>query len=152
MFRVYTDPSPCPRFLSRTSVSELIATCNNFLRCGRLSSSEVVQCACPKAACSHGRHCRLPKWPSPRITSDPSLRCSVNKTLSEADSGMDAWTVFISVNVPLVSTWTCGLEHAYCFWRKMGRGGSVPEKLSWFIRHLSDGLYIYFVQICEISH
>ena len=28
---------------------------------------------------------------------------------------------------------------------------SVPEKLSWFIRHLSDGL-IYSIQICEISH
>ena len=27
---------------------------------------------------------------------------------------------------------------------------SVPEKLSWFIRHLSDGQYS--IQICEISH
>ena len=31
---------------------------------------------------------------------------------------------------------------------------SVTEKLAWFIRHLSDGLYlfIYSIQICEISH
>ena len=28
---------------------------------------------------------------------------------------------------------------------------SVPEKLSWFIRQMSDGL-IYSIQICEISH
>ena len=34
-----------------------------------------------KAACASGRYCRLPKWPWPRTTSNPSLGCSVNKTL-----------------------------------------------------------------------
>ena len=37
-----------------------------------------------KAACSHGRHCKLPKWPWPRMTSDLSLGCSVNTILSGA--------------------------------------------------------------------
>ena len=37
-----------------------------------------------KAACAHGRYCGLPKWPWPRITSDPRLGCSVNKTQSGA--------------------------------------------------------------------
>ena len=48
MFHVYTDPSPCPKFLSRTSVCELVATCSDFLGLGRPSASEVVQCACSK--------------------------------------------------------------------------------------------------------
>ena len=30
MFHVYTDPSPCPRFLSQTFVSELVATCSDL--------------------------------------------------------------------------------------------------------------------------
>ena len=34
-FCVYTDPSPSRRFLSQTSVSELVATCSDFLRRGR---------------------------------------------------------------------------------------------------------------------
>ena len=79
MFRVYTDPSPCPRFLSRMSVSEHVATCSDFLGHGRPSLSEVVQ-----YAYSCGRYCRLPKWGWPRMTSDPSLGCSVNTILSGA--------------------------------------------------------------------
>ena len=55
MFRVYTNPSPCPRFLSRTSVSEIVTTCSDFLGRVHPTSSKVVQCACPKAACSRGR-------------------------------------------------------------------------------------------------
>ena len=30
MFRVYIDPSPCPRFLSRTFVSEVVASCGDY--------------------------------------------------------------------------------------------------------------------------
>ena len=30
MFRIYTDPSLCLRFMSRMSMSELVATCSNF--------------------------------------------------------------------------------------------------------------------------
>ena len=48
LFRVYTDPSPCPRLLPRMSLSQLVATCNDFLGHGRTNSSEVVQCACSK--------------------------------------------------------------------------------------------------------
>ena len=84
MFLVHTDLNPSPIFLSPTSVSELVTTCSDFLGHGRPSSSEVVQCACPKATCSRGRHCRLPKLLWSWITSDPSLECSVNKTLSGA--------------------------------------------------------------------
>ena len=55
--------------------------CSDFLRgCSKF----IWGCAMSmfKAACSHGRYCRLPKWPGPRMTSDPSLGCSVNKPLS----------------------------------------------------------------------
>ena len=37
-----------------------------------------------KASCARGHYCRPPKWPWPRLTSDPSLRCNVNKTRSAA--------------------------------------------------------------------
>ena len=83
-FRVNTYPSLCPRFLSRTSVSELVATCNNFLGCKRLNSSQVVQCACSKPPVRLVDDCRPPKWPWPWMTSDPSLGCSINKTRSGA--------------------------------------------------------------------
>ena len=56
-----------------------------MLRFPRTRTSEFVRgCAMSmlKAACSCGHYCRLPKWPGPRMTSDPSLGCSVNKTLS----------------------------------------------------------------------
>ena len=50
------------------------------------SDTDVRGCAIRmlKAAWARGRYCRLPKWPWPRITSDPSLGCSVNKTRSGA--------------------------------------------------------------------
>ena len=42
MLRVYTDPSPCPRFLSRMSVSKLVPTCSDFLGRRHPSSSAHV--------------------------------------------------------------------------------------------------------------
>ena len=82
MFRVYTDPSPCPRLLPWTSVSDLVATCSDFLGHGRPSSSEVVQCACSKPPVYVVATAGYQKWPLPRVTSDPSLGCSVNTILS----------------------------------------------------------------------
>ena len=82
MFRVYTDPSPNPRLLPWTSVSELIATCSDLLGHGRPSSSEVVQCACSKPPLHVVATAGYQKWPLPRVTSDPSLGCSVNTILS----------------------------------------------------------------------
>ena len=54
------------------------------------SDTDVRGCAIRmlKAAWARGRYCRLPKWPWPRITSDPSLGCSVNKTRSGARTRM----------------------------------------------------------------
>ena len=82
MFRVYTDPSPCPRLLSRTSVSELVATCSDFLGHGRPSSSEVMKRACSKLPVHVVATKFGPKWQRTRMTSDPSLGCSVNTILS----------------------------------------------------------------------
>ena len=82
MFRVYTDPSLCPRLLPRTSVSELVATCSDFLGNGRPSSSEVVQCACSKPPVYVVATAGYQKWPLSRVKSDPSLGCSVNTILS----------------------------------------------------------------------
>ena len=80
MFRVYTGPSP--RFLSRTSVSELVATCSDFLGRGRLSTSKVMKWACSKPPV-HVVAAKLgPKWPWTQMTSDPSLGYSVNTILS----------------------------------------------------------------------
>ena len=81
-FRVYTDPSPCPKIF----VSDLRSS---SLHVAIFSDADVRVfrgCAMrmPNAACSCGRYCRLPKCPWPRMTSDPSLWCSVNKTLSGA--------------------------------------------------------------------
>ena len=42
MLRVYTDPSPCPRFLSRMSASKLVPTCSDFLGRRHPSSSAHV--------------------------------------------------------------------------------------------------------------
>ena len=71
-------------------VSELIATCSDFLGRGRPSSSKVVQCACSKPPVHVVANYRLPKWPWawPWMTWDPSLGSSVNKTLS----GARTWT------------------------------------------------------------
>ena len=91
MFRVYTDPSPCPRLLSRTSVSKLVATCSNFLGHGRPSSSGVVQCACSKPPVHVVTTAGYQKWPLPRVTSDPSLRCSVNTILSGSRTLTRTW-------------------------------------------------------------
>ena len=82
MFGVYTDPSLSLRFLSRNSVSELVATCSDFLRHGRPSTSGVMKRACSKAlvhvvATKFGL-----KWSWTRMTLDPSLGCSVNTILS----------------------------------------------------------------------
>ena len=71
-------------FLSRTSVSELVATCSDFLRHRRQSSSEVVQCACSKPPVHVVATVGYQKWPLPRVTSDPSLGYSVNTILSGA--------------------------------------------------------------------
>ena len=82
MFGVYTDPSLSLRFLSWTSVSELDATCSDFLRHGRPSTSGVMKRACSKApvhvvATKFGL-----KWSWTQMTVDPSLGCSVNTILS----------------------------------------------------------------------
>ena len=84
MFCVYTDPSPCPRLLPRSSVSELVTTCSDFLGHGRPSSSKVVQCACSKPPVHVVTTAGYQKWPLPGVTSDPSLGCSVNTILSGA--------------------------------------------------------------------
>ena len=49
-----------------------------------ISSDVDVQCTCskPPVHVVATRYCRLPKWPGPQMTSDPSLGYSVNKTLS----------------------------------------------------------------------
>ena len=46
MFCVHTDLSLSPRYLSRTSMPELVTMCSDILRCRRLSSFEVAQCIC----------------------------------------------------------------------------------------------------------
>ena len=88
IFRVYTDPSPSPRFLSRTSVSELVATYSNFLGGGRPSTSEVMKRACSKLPVHVFATKFGPKWPWTRMTSDPSLGCSVNTVLSGSRTQM----------------------------------------------------------------
>ena len=85
MFRVYTDPSPS--LSSRTSVSDLVATRSDFLGRGRPRSSEIVLCACSKPPVQVLATAGYQKWPGPRVTSDPSLGCSVNIILS------GAWTL-----------------------------------------------------------
>ena len=82
MFRVYTDTNPRARLLPRMSVSELMATCSDFLRHERPSSSKVVQCACSKPPLHVVTTAGYQKWPLPLVTSDPSLGCSVNTILS----------------------------------------------------------------------
>ena len=72
----------CPRFCLGRPVSELVATCSNFLGHGRPEFNQNCAMRMFKAACSRGCCCRLPKWPWPRMTSDRSLGCSVNRTLS----------------------------------------------------------------------
>ena len=63
---------PCPS----------VATCSDFLGCKR-----------PRLCNAHAQSClfmcsllQLPKWPWPQMTSDLSLRCSVNTTLSGAQT------------------------------------------------------------------
>ena len=88
IFHVYTDPSPSPRFLSRTSMSELVATCSNFLGRGHPSKSEVMKSACSKPPVQVFATKFGPKWLWTRMTSDPSLGCSVNKVLSGSRTRM----------------------------------------------------------------
>ena len=81
MFRVYTDPSPCLRFLSWTSsvrAGHYVCWTRAFSpRNSARSFGLAVRIL--KAACSRGRYSRLPKLPWPRMISD-----SVNKILSGA--------------------------------------------------------------------
>ena len=44
-----------------------------------------------KADGSRDRYCRLPKWPLPQVTSDPSLGCSVNTILSGSRTLTRTW-------------------------------------------------------------
>ena len=90
MFHVYTDPSPSPRFL----VSDVRVCPSPSLHVVISSDTDVWSCAMNmlKAACA-SRGC-YQKWPWPRMTTDPSLRCSVNTTLS--------------------GTWTWMLEQCKC--------------------------------------
>ena len=57
-----------------------------------------------KSACSCGLYSRLPKWPCPLMTSDPSLECSVNTTLSGARIKM-----LISVGIPIIKIRPSGI-------------------------------------------
>ena len=50
--------------------------------------------------CSRGRYCRLLKWPWPRMTSDTSLGCSVNKTQLGIWTGTHKCLDSVSVNAP----------------------------------------------------
>ena len=98
MFRVYTDPSPCPRFLSRTSVSKLVATCSNFFGHGSLSSSKVVQCACSKPLFTWSLlWATKMAGASDDLGSEPRMLCKQN---SVRDSDMDSDSVNC-VNAPL---------------------------------------------------
>ena len=63
-----------PRFFFQTSVSELVATCSDFLGLRRLSSSEAMQCTC-----SQSRVLVVATAGYQNV-----LGCSVNKTRSGA--------------------------------------------------------------------
>ena len=91
MFWVYTNQSLCPRLLPRTSVSELVATCSDFLGHGRPSSSKVVQCACSKPLIHVVPTVGYQKRPLPRVTSNPSLGYNVTTTHSGARTLTRTW-------------------------------------------------------------
>ena len=74
MFRVYTYPSPCPRFVSHMSVSELVAPCGDFVGRGRPSSSEVVQYACSKPPV----HVVAAVWASYQVRKIAGCACAEN--------------------------------------------------------------------------
>ena len=71
MSEIFCLGRPCPSSLLHVAIS---SDTDEFVR----------GCAMRmlKAACSRGHCCRLPKWPWPRMISDLSLRCSLNKILS----------------------------------------------------------------------
>ena len=75
IFRFYTDPSPFLRFLSRTSVSELVDTCSDFLRHRRPRLCNSIRCAW------HAFTKSLLQASKMTGASD-DLGCSVNKTVT----------------------------------------------------------------------
>ena len=98
-------------------------------------------------------------WIRALLLTHPSWPVSVCSTMSPSSaSGCSA--LGNPSRVPLASTaswrnsctltsgdtdWNINIYHRYILYH------SVPEKLSWFIRHLSDGLYIFYSNLWNLS-
>ena len=72
-------------------VSELFATCSDFLGRRHPSTSEVMKRACSKPPVHVVATKFGPKWPWTQMTSDPSLGCSVNTILSGSQTRTRTW-------------------------------------------------------------
>ena len=133
MFRVYTDPSPCPRLLSLTLHVAISSDADVRVR-PRL---------CNAHAQSHPFTWSLPRAIIMSMASDPSLGCIVKK-LSQ---GLRHWlghgcSDSVSVNTPL--TW----DHLKFI---MGILVSMKEHLCSEYRSRLDCGAVYYIESHEIS-
>ena len=137
MFRVYTDPSLCPRFLSWTYVSEFFATSSDFLRRGRPIYSKVAHWACSKppfhvvttASYQNGHGLR---WPYIRASDVVQTKLCQGLGHRLGHRCLDS----ISVNVPL--GWDIG-----CLLWVPSLMYVMLESLHYWIEYHLDGLAQY---------